>query len=555
MRIGAIFFVTVFTIKLQFVLTDFYSSIFTLTKLSENESALVTALQRFITVQETEGQSVDGFLKEFLLTTEKIVKNAKPIHSPIDAFHLLKRWVDDWQKCFDIALCSECTIDEPEIEFNLSRSIIENLLGGWPQQSDLDATVDAIFRLWDVYEFDLRDFLRGKIFKYQTEPLTPLEVIYIANKAEDAKNSYNSIKFLEALLYEIEDGALPDSHVGTTQLVRMIASAYNRNNMPWKSVELLKERTKKEPENKRLQNDLKYFESRAKSIVENVTVLEKPNTNIIMLMPSTRIFYEEDMIRKYKALCRKNLKSQKALSKLFCFYKTTAIPIFLVKAELANIKPYIYLFHDVISENEIDFLRNTSSEMLTRSTVLQDTQKGTMAEAENRISRTAWLSDIQYPKLEKITSRVKLITGLETEYKERFSNTEMYQVLNYGVGGMYRPHLDAMYEAAGKSSGADTIESGDRIATVMFYLSDVMYGGATVFPKVNARVQVKKGSAAFWYNMHHNGDVDTRMWHAGCPVLVGSKWVSNKWIRENGQLFKKPCELIQHFHNVVNTQL
>ena len=54
-------------------------------------------------------------LKRFLITTEKIVKNAKPIHSPIDAFHLLKRWVDDWQKCFDNALCSECTIDEPEI--------------------------------------------------------------------------------------------------------------------------------------------------------------------------------------------------------------------------------------------------------------------------------------------------------------------------------------------------------------------------------------------------------------------------------------------------------
>lgn len=549
MRIDAIFFVTVFSLKFRFVLMDFYSSIFTLTKLSENESKLVTALQRFIAAQEVEGQSIDGFVKEFLKTTEKIVEDAKPIHSPIDAFHLLKRWVDDWQKCFDIALCSECTIDEPEIEFNSSRSIIESRLGGWPQRSDLDATVEAIFRLWDVYEFDLRDFLHGKIFKYQTEPLTPLEAIYIANKAEDAKNSYNSIKFLEALLHAIEDGTLPNSPVDTTKLSRMIASAYNRNNMPWKSVELLKERAKEEPENKRLQNDFKYFESRANSILENVTVLEKPNTNIIMLMPSTRIFYEEEMIRKYKALCRKNLKSQKALSKLFCFYKTTDIPIFFVKAELANKKPNIYLFHDVISDNEVAFLRNTSSEMLTRSTVLQDLSKGTMDVAENRISRTAWLSDIQYPKLKKITSRVKMITGLETEYKERFSNSEQYQVLNYGVGGMYRPHLDALYEAASKSSGPDTTESGDRIATVMFYLSDVMYGGATVFPKVNARVSVKKGSAAFWYNTYLDGEVDTRMWHAGCPVLVGSKWVSNKWIRENGQLFKKPCGLKQHLQD------
>ncbi|XP_052079630.1 prolyl 4-hydroxylase subunit alpha-1-like isoform X3 [Mytilus californianus] len=549
MRIDAIFFVTVFSLKFRFVLMDFYSSIFTLTKLSENESKLISALQRFIAEQEVEGQSIDGFLKEFLKTTEKIAEDAKPIHSPIDAFHLLKRWVDDWQKCFDIALCSECTIDEPEIEFNSSRSIIESRLGGWPQRSDLDATVEAIFRLWDVYEFDLRDFLHGKIFKYQTEPLTPLEVIYIANKAEDAQNSYNSITFLEALLHEIEDGTLPNSPVDKTKLSRMIASAYNRNNMPWKSVELLKERAKEEPENKRLQNDFKYFESRANSILDNVTVLEKPNTNIIMIIPTTRIFYEEDMIRKYKTLCRRIMKSHRHLSRLFCFYKTTDIPIFRVKAELANIKPNIYLFHDVISDNEVDYLRNTSSEKMTRSTILEDLSKGTMKVAENRISMTAWLSDIQYPILKRITSRVKMITGLETEYKERFSNTEQYQVVNYGVGGMYRPHLDALFEAASKSSGPDTNESGERIATVMFYLSDVMYGGATVFPNVKARVSVKKGSAAFWYNTHLDGEVDTRMCHAGCPVLVGSKWVSNKWIRENGQLFKKPCGLKHHLQD------
>ncbi|XP_052079644.1 prolyl 4-hydroxylase subunit alpha-1-like isoform X14 [Mytilus californianus] len=486
MRIDAIFFVTVFSLKFRFVLMDFYSSIFTLTKLSENESKLISALQRFIAEQEVEGQSIDGFLKEFLKTTEKIAEDAKPIHSPIDAFHLLKRWVDDWQKCFDIALCSECTIDEPEIEFNSSRSIIESRLGGWPQRSDLDATVEAIFRLWDVYEFDLRDFLHGKIFK---------------------------------------------------------------NNMPWKSVELLKERAKEEPENKRLQNDFKYFESRANSILDNVTVLEKPNTNIIMIIPTTRIFYEEDMIRKYKTLCRRIMKSHRHLSRLFCFYKTTDIPIFRVKAELANIKPNIYLFHDVISDNEVDYLRNTSSEKMTRSTILEDLSKGTMKVAENRISMTAWLSDIQYPILKRITSRVKMITGLETEYKERFSNTEQYQVVNYGVGGMYRPHLDALFEAASKSSGPDTNESGERIATVMFYLSDVMYGGATVFPNVKARVSVKKGSAAFWYNTHLDGEVDTRMCHAGCPVLVGSKWVSNKWIRENGQLFKKPCGLKHHLQD------
>lgn len=28
-----------------------------------------------------------------------------------------------------------------------------------------------------------------------------------------------------------------------------------------------------------------------------------------------------------------------------------------------------------------------------------------------------------------------------------------------------------------------------------------------------------------------------------CPVLVGNKWVANKWIHEGGQEFRRPCGL------------
>jgi prolyl 4-hydroxylase len=72
-------------------------------------------------------------------------------------------------------------------------------------------------------------------------------------------------------------------------------------------------------------------------------------------------------------------------------------------------------------------------------------------------------------------------------------------------------------------------------------------GGATVFPYINVALFPKKGAAAFWYNLSTSGDLGesfeaffdkqlslrtsseylTR--HSGCPVLVGSKWVANKW--------------------------
>lgn len=54
----------------------------------------------------------------------------------------------------------------------------------------------------------------------------------------------------------------------------------------------------------------------------------------------------------------------------------------------------------------------------------------------------AWLYD--GPGIvEKTTHRVGLLTGLATKSSPRFSNTEAYQIVNYGIGGMYHPHHDA----------------------------------------------------------------------------------------------------------------
>lgn len=55
-------------------------------------------------------------------------------------------------------------------------------------------------------------------------------------------------------------------------------------------------------------------------------------------------------------------------------------------------------------------------------------------------------------------------------------------------------------------------------------MSDVVRGGATVFPLINVTIKPERGSAAFWYNIFKSGEDDYSTIHAGCPVLVGSKW-------------------------------
>ena len=92
------------------------------------------------------------------------------------------------------------------------------------------------------------------------------------------------------------------------------------------------------------------------------------------------------------------------------------------------------------------------------------------------------------------------------------------------------------------ASRAQATMTGDRLATVMGYLSNVQLGGGTAFPNAGIHVKAEKGSIVFWWNILTNGRFDVQTIHGGCPVLVGSKWITNKWIRWKYQELKLECK-------------
>jgi prolyl 4-hydroxylase len=65
------------------------------------------------------------------------------------------------------------------------------------------------------------------------------------------------------------------------------------------------------------------------------------------------------------------------------------------------------------------------------------------------------------------------------------------------------------------------------------YLNNVPQGGGTHFKTINQIFMPKIGQALIWNNLLKEGGVNPNTFHAGLPVLEGSKYVITKWFREN----------------------
>jgi len=82
----------------------------------------------------------------------------------------------------------------------------------------------------------------------------------------------------------------------------------------------------------------------------------------------------------------------------------------------------------------------------------------------------------------------------------------------------------------------------------MIYLSNVTAGGHTIFPQAGISVKPEHGKALFWFNTASDDSIDSRIYHLGCPVLYGNKWIANKWIKILAQFKLYPCIIDEQKH-------
>ncbi|XP_071527812.1 prolyl 4-hydroxylase subunit alpha-2-like [Panulirus ornatus] len=253
----------------------------------------------------------------------------------------------------------------------------------------------------------------------------------------------------------------------------------------------------------------------------------------------------------YSRLCRGHtFMSAREASQLKCRVDRRGsawLTLMPALVEEHSLDPPILSFHHVLSDHQLAVIRHLALPLLEQAKV-QDSNKGEEGSPiqKHRSSYTAWLPAHAHPTLRAASRMVAAITGLEVS--EERGEAEMLQVNQYGNGAHYDPHMDflALYHRIWEAEQPDEKlikqhPNGDRIATLMFYMNDVEEGGRTVFPRVGVGVEPRRGSAVFWWNLLPCGRGDVRMLHAACPVLRGTKWVSNKWIKSYPQLHHRPC--------------
>jgi prolyl 4-hydroxylase len=184
--------------------------------------------------------------------------------------------------------------------------------------------------------------------------------------------------------------------------------------------------------------------------------------------------------------------------------------------------PNIVVLGNVLSAYECNMLISLAKPRMSQSEIIED-QTGNILVSNERTSNGMCFEREENDVVATIERRLAKLVNWPIE------NAEGLEILQYGVGAEFKPHHD--YVEPDNPFASTLINwGGNRVATIIMYLSEPEKGGSTVFPDIEFEVIPKRGNAVFFsYDIpHHSG----KTLHGGAPVIAGEKWIATKWLCE-----------------------
>ncbi|XP_077183006.1 prolyl 4-hydroxylase subunit alpha-2 isoform X2 [Paroedura picta] len=508
---------------------EFFTSIGQMTDLIYAEKDLVQSLKAYIQEEETKLLKIKSWAEKMESLTIKSTSDPEGyLAHPVNAYKLVKRLNTEW-------LALENLVLQDSTKGFITNLTIQRQF--FPNEEDETGAAKALMRLQDTYKLDPETISKGEFpgTKYKSF-LTVDDCFGMGKTAYNDGDYYHTVLWMQQALKQHDSSE--EATISKVEILDYLSYAVFQLGDILRAMELTRRLVSLDPSHERAGSNMRYFETLLEREKEHQVLNE--TSDATEAAPQGGMYERpQDYLPEreiYEALCRgEGVKmTPRRQKRLFCRYHNgNTNPNLIIapfKEEDEWDSPHIVRYYNVLSDEEIEKIKELAKPKLARATV-RDPKTGVLTVASYRVSKSAWLEEEDDPVVAKVNSRMEHITGLTAK------TAELLQVANYGMGGQYEPHFD--FSRRPFDSTVKT--EGNRLATFLNYMSDVEAGGATVFPDFGAAIWPQKGTAVFWYNLFRSGEGDYRTRHAACPVLVGCKWVSNKWFHERGNEFLRPC--------------
>ncbi|CAJ0570910.1 unnamed protein product, partial [Mesorhabditis spiculigera] len=454
---------------------DLFTAIADLQTMLGAEKNIVPVVKEYIAAEQERLDHLKKFAEEYVTRNSEAQETGPEfVTNPINAFLLIKRLTSEWRQV------------EDTMRNNNADRFIKNITARregnevkFPGEEDLSGAAIALLRLQDVYKLETHDLANGYIRGEKVgHRLNAHDIFEVGRAAYNAKDYYHCLMWMQEALNRLENEHPPS--IAEAEILEYLAySLYQQGNVR-RALSMTKRLFAIAPHHPRARGNIKWYEDKLDG---------KEKEGELPAVVNKRVEWDGIPERDaYEALCRgeETPLTPTQIRKLYCYLKM-----------------------------DRPFLRKLAKPKLKRATV-QNAITGELEHASYRISKSAWLKEHEHEVVARVNRRIGDMTNLNQD------TSEDLQIANYGLGGHYDPHYD--FARKEEKNAFKSLGTGNRIATVLFYMSQPELGGATVFNKLGNALFPSVHDALFWYNLKRNGDGDLRTRHAACPVLLGVKW-------------------------------
>lgn len=534
---------------------DLFTSLAQLEVLWKNDQEVVKEMEKTVVKLERAKKSLQSYITRHYELKLDEKPNYDFLGHPINAFHFVRHVASGWANIKENVLSDDVIDIKSDLE-RLKDREKEKLTSS----SDVDGAAHGIVRLYSLYQFNVSVFANdGRI----STTLDNGQVV-LSEPSVLPVNSFDLSRMaLEASAHGLYDASAAFLEEATKKAAleakeKIDLSHLFGYNLTLKELQHMTTTAKKVHDEILVKRGMKSSHHRTFQYPFDPKLKKKKKFSKVKEMEiildragwadlETKSQKDEDAKVKFiitqenqrDKLCRgQQLRSPEELGKLKCLYIHNGSPwlrLGPMKMEINSYDPFHVVFKDMLYYNEADNITQYLGPRL-------DFPPGRMDQKSRNndwTMKNCWPNENDNLFLERLNRRIEHATGLWAATNKNFS--EPYMCGNYGIGGHYWTHPD--YHNPNPEFWLQPGSVGNRVATILTILDAPTAGGATVWPYAGISVFPEKGSAVFWHNVRASDMPDTFTRHAACPVLIGQKWIGNKWVGYNAQWNKNNCGL------------